>query len=115
MRPEAKKFLWDALTAADAVTGLVVGFSIEDYLADARTRWAVERQLQIIGEALAQLRQKDPETAAGISELPSIVAFRNILVHGYADVDHKIVWGAIVADLKPLQDRLRSMLGGDAA
>lgn len=110
MQPEVKKYLWDALTAADGVAGLVAGLSFEAYLADARTRWAVERQLQVIGEAFAQLRRKDPETAARIPELPSIVAFRNILVHGYADVDHKIVWGAIVTDLKPLQDRLRAML-----
>ena len=115
MRLEAKKYLWDALAAADAVAGLVAGQSYDAFLADSRTRWAVERQLQNIGEALAQLRRKDPEAAAQIPELPRVVAFRNILVHVYTDVDHKIVWGAITTDLEPLRVRLRAMLGGGDA
>jgi len=113
MRPESKKYLWDALNAATGVAGFVANCSFEEYLADFKTRSAVERQLQIIGEALAQLRSKDPEAAAQIPELPRVVAFRNILVHGYADVDQKIVWGVIVTALQRLQDRLREMLGDD--
>jgi uncharacterized protein with HEPN domain len=110
MLPEARKYLWDALSAADNVLSLVAGLTFEAYMADARTRWAVERQLQIIGEALGQLRRKNPETAALIPELSTIVAFRNVLVHGYGEIDHMIVWGAIVADLKPLEVRLRKLL-----
>ena len=69
MRPESRKYLWDASQAVD-------------------------RQFEIIGESLAQLRTVDAETAASVPESARIVAFRNLLIHGYATVDDKIVWGA---------------------
>ena len=46
----------------------------------------------ILGEARAQLAKADAATAARIPDLREIVAFRNILVHGYAVVEHEIVW-----------------------
>lgn len=45
-------------------------------------RSAAERQFEIVGEAFAGLRLADPGLAAGIPDLPRIVAFRNVLIHG---------------------------------
>ena len=50
-------------------------------------RAAVERQFEIIGEALARLRKLDPEVCSAVTDAGRIIAFRNILIHGYADVD----------------------------
>ncbi len=58
-------------------------------------RAAVERQCEIIGEALAKLAKADEAVAARISERRRIIAFRNILIHGYADVDHRLVWDVV--------------------
>jgi uncharacterized protein with HEPN domain len=55
-------------------------------------RSAVERQFEIVGEALNKLTKVDPQTAAHIPDLRRVVAFRNILAHGYAVVDDEIVW-----------------------
>ena len=66
--------------------------SFADYEADDFLRSAVERQFEIAGEALNQLSRLDAATAATIAELPRIVAFRNVLIHGYASVDNRIVW-----------------------
>ena len=52
-------------------------------------RAAVERQFEIIGEALAQLRKLDQAACDKVSDASRIIAFRNILIHGYADVDDR--------------------------
>ena len=61
------------------------------YHDDLLLRSAVERQFEIIGESLAQLRTVDAETAASVPDSARIVAFRNLLIHGYATVDDRIV------------------------
>lgn len=69
---------------------------------DPMLRLAVERAFAIIGEALAQLTRVNAAIAAQITECRSIVAFRNILVHAYAQVDDRIVWGIVQAKLPVL-------------
>jgi uncharacterized protein with HEPN domain len=66
--------------------------SWSDYQSDPMLRSADERQFQIIGDALKRLSKVDPDTAAEIPDLPRIVAFRNVLVHGYAMIDNELVW-----------------------
>jgi len=73
-------------------------------------RSAVERQFEIIGEALSQLTKIAPELAAQIPDLPRIVAFRNILIHGYAVVDNEIVWRAAQENLPELAVILHRLL-----
>jgi uncharacterized protein YutE (UPF0331/DUF86 family) len=63
-----------------------------------------------VGEALAALRRADPALAVEIAELPRAVAFRNILVHGYATVDDRLVWGVVERDLSSLRDALARLL-----
>ena len=73
-------------------------------------RGAVERQFEIIGEALARLIRLDELLAARITEYRRIVAFRNILIHGYADVDDRVVWDVIETKLPVLRRELESLL-----
>jgi uncharacterized protein with HEPN domain len=110
MHADTRKLLWDARKAAERVARFIRGKSFADYDADDLLRSGVERQLAIAGEALSQLRRIDPETAGAISELPRVVGFRNILIHGYATVDNRIVWGIIETNLDPLRASLESLL-----
>jgi len=110
MQPDSRKYLWDAAGAADRVVEFVADRTFEDYAANAMLRSAVERQFEILGEALAQMAKKDPETAQAIPELRRIVAFRNVLIHGYATVDDKLVWGVIEGHLPALRATLRRLL-----
>jgi uncharacterized protein with HEPN domain len=105
MHADAEKLLWDASLAADRVARFIAGKSFADYL-----RSAVERQFEIIGEALNRLSRTDPSTAAAIDQLPRVVAFRNILIHGYATVDNKLVWGVVETHLEPLRAKLAQLL-----
>ena len=76
-------------------------------------RAAVEREFEIIGEALGQLARLDAELAAGISEHRAIVAFRNILIHGYAEVDDRLVWDVVETRLPVLIHEIDALLGAD--
>jgi uncharacterized protein with HEPN domain len=115
MPPDRRTHLWDALTAAELLFEFSAGKSFEDYKADALLRSGVERQFEIIGEALNQLSKVDPQAAAQIPELRRIVAFRNILIHGYATVDDELVWQALTDKLPGLAKVVRHLLeaGGE--
>ncbi len=60
-----------------------------------------------------QLSRLDPDMAEKIPELPRIVAFRNILIHGYANVDDRLVWGVVESRLEPLLDVIAALLSED--
>jgi uncharacterized protein with HEPN domain len=69
------------------------------------------RQFEIIGEALGQLAKGHPEIAASVPDLARIVAFRNILIHGYAAIDHETVWRVVQENLPALDASLAALLG----
>ena len=73
-------------------------------------RAAVERQFEIIGEALAQLLKLDEKLAERLSDHRRIIAFRNILIHGYADVDDRLVWDVATTKLSVLRREVDALL-----
>lgn len=73
-------------------------------------RSAVERQLEIIGEALAQLARRFPETAAKIGRHVEIISFQNLLIHGYSFINDEIVWSVIQTDRLALRDEVHGLL-----
>jgi uncharacterized protein with HEPN domain len=111
MQRDARCYLWDALKAAEAVQSFLRDRTYEAFVEDDLLRSGVERQLEIIGEALSQLARVDPQIAGGIVELPRIIAFRNILVHGYAAIDYDTVWRLIEDKLPELRAVLAQLLG----
>lgn len=83
---DAATLLWDARRAGKWIIEATHGLTETDYAGDERLRLAVERQLIILGEALAVLRRSAPEIAARLPDLAAAIALRNVLVHGYAKV-----------------------------
>jgi uncharacterized protein with HEPN domain len=117
MRRNPRSFLWDVIDAADAIFSFAAGRGLSDYTADRMLRSAVERQFEIIGEALSQLAKIDPAVAARIPELRRIVGFRNALIHGYDRIDAAGVWRVIEDDLPKLRAQAASLFAelGDPA
>jgi uncharacterized protein with HEPN domain len=111
MRIESKKYLYDIARAAKLALGFIAGKTFAHYGADPMLRSAVERQLEIVGEALAQLARTDPAVASQIGEYQRIIAFRNILIHGYAEIDHRIVWNVLELKLPVVLSQASSLLG----
>jgi uncharacterized protein with HEPN domain len=113
MRLETKKYLFDILQAAKSLQHFGSGKSFSDYEADPLLRSATERQFEIIGEALRRLSKDDPAAAARIHEHQRIIAFRNILIHGYADVDDRVVWDVLQTKLPTLRREVEALLAED--
>jgi uncharacterized protein with HEPN domain len=73
-------------------------------LRDRRMRQVVERNPEIIDEALFRLRKTDPVTAASITDVHQIIGLRNRLAHGYdQEIDDAIVWRAVQESLPVLR------------
>ncbi|UUO02303.1 DUF86 domain-containing protein [Mycolicibacterium novocastrense] len=110
MRHDPRKYLWDALRAGGFLRQFTAGKTFEEYQDDVLLRSAVERQFEIVGEALSQLAKSDAGLAAQVPELTRIVAFRNILIHGYASVDDLLVWQVLTEKLPQLEAALQALL-----
>jgi len=96
--------------AGQRLTRFAAGKQWNDYRQDELLRAGVERQFEIIGEALTQLRRHSPELAARIREHEKIIGFRNILIHGYAVIEDAVVWSAVSEKLPLLLDDVAALL-----
>ena len=74
------------------------------YQTDRAFRSAVERELQIIGEAMMQLDYNFPELAQRITDYRKIIGFRHVLVHGYDSLNSKTVWNVVETKLRLLRN-----------
>ena len=106
MRPETAAALYDMSQAADRIVEATNGKAVDDYRGDWYFQSAVERQFEILGEALARIRDLERPIFEQVPEAAKVVALRNIIIHGYDAVDPKVLW-AIVEDRLP---ELRALL-----
>jgi uncharacterized protein with HEPN domain len=113
MRLEARKYLFDMQQAVELIVQFTDGRSLDEYSADAMLRSAVERQFEILGEALGKLAKLDPAIAERISDHRRIIAFRNVLIHDYDTVLDEVVWGVIETQLPSLRSLLSELLRAD--
>jgi uncharacterized protein with HEPN domain len=111
METRAKKLLFDVLTSGRCIRAWCSGRSFSDYEQDRQFRRAVEREFEIIGEALGRLLQTNPVVAARIAELHRIISFRNRIIHGYDAIDDAAVWGVVESDLPHLVAEVEALLG----
>ena len=110
---EVRKYLFDMAQAADLIAEIVAGKEFSEYVANPMLRSAVERQFEIVGEALSQARRGYPELESLITDSSRIIAFRNRLVHGYASVSCETVWGIIEGNLPALREQLKELLSDE--
>lgn len=110
MRPEMEDsaLLLDMLDSARAVVQMTAGMTYEGYAADRRTRRAVEREVEIIGEAA---RKISPAFQDLHPEIPwrKITGQRHMLAHEYGEIQDDVLWRVatfhipeLIAQLEPL-------------
>jgi len=111
MRHDARAFLYDVLGACDRIELFTTGLAESEFLDNELVRSAVERQFEIIGEAVNQLLKEAPEIARRIPDYRRMIDFRNLLIHAYARVDPLIVWGVVQGSLPALRERIEMLMG----
>jgi len=115
MTVATKKLLLDVREAGESILQHSTGSSLAEYRTDRFFRRAVEREFEIIGEALKRIDRLDPATAACISELRLIVDFRNRIIHGYDTVDDAVVWGIVETHLPLLMKEVADLADAGGA
>lgn len=111
MQPEHRDpaYLWDMLDAARAIVEFAGGVELDAYLKDRKLQAAVERQVEIIGEAARRVSQafKDEHP-----EVPwrTIVAQRNVLAHEYGDIRQDRMWALVTERIPALILQVRALL-----
>ena len=101
--------LADLESAAMFMSRRADGQTLKSYLLNEDLQTIFERKFEIIGEALAALRKFAPEVFAGIRHAQQAVDFRNVLIHGYASIDHELVWDTYRRWLPELVENVRGI------
>lgn len=110
MHPKSPKWLDDIANSCAFIAEDTAGASLPGYQHDRTMRQTVERNFEIIGEALLRLEHTDPETAGRISDYRKVIGFRNRLVHNYDDIDNQQVWDIIQRFLPVLKVEVERLL-----
>jgi len=110
MNDEVRKNLVDILQAAEEIRGFTHGMDFRAYQNSPVTQRAVERDFEIIGEALNRIKKIDEQAIENVSEHHRIIGLRNILIHGYDIVDDVIVWNAVKNHLPLLVEEIQKIL-----
>jgi uncharacterized protein with HEPN domain len=109
MKLEIKKYLFDIKESIESIEnylGEKRDFNL--YIANKMLRRAVEREFEIIGEAMSRIEKVDP--TINISSKKQIINMRNRVIHGYDKIDNEIVWGTIVRYLPKLKEEIDQLL-----
>jgi len=102
-------WLWDMFDAATAIVDFVSGKSFEDYVGDRMLRGAVERHIEIIGEAA---RHVSHELQIAHPEIPwrGIMAQRHVLAHDYGEIQHDLIWRVVTVHIPNLIEAVKPLL-----
>lgn len=109
MKPDIKQHLYDVNVSINSIFEyLGEKRDFTEYLNNKLLRRAIERELEIIGEAINRALKQDPDFQ--IENAKRIVDTRNWVIHGYDKVDDVIIWGIVVNHLPKLQQEIRRYL-----
>jgi uncharacterized protein with HEPN domain len=109
MDNEVKTWLKDIEQAILEINSFIPGVkNFKDFQKDLKTKRAVERNIEIIGEAMTRILKADPNIK--ITDTRKIVDTRNRIIHGYDSVSEDILWGIIIRNLPTLDREVKELL-----
>lgn len=111
MLPEDKDsaYLWDMLDAARTITQFTSGLTLEKYLRDRKLQLAIERLLEIIGEAANRISSQIQQD---YSEIPwrKIIGQRNVIAHEYGEIKQERIWTVVSSNIPGLIEKLKPLV-----
>lgn len=110
MDNEIKAWLYNILNAINEIESFYIDQKKEFavYQVDIKTKRAVERNIEIIGEAMNRILKKGIKIS--ISNSRKLVDVRNRIIHGYDSVSDEIIWGIVIKYLPTLQTEIETLL-----
>ena len=109
MQHEPHKLYEDILQSIDETLAFCQGKTFRDFHEDRGLQLIVERELEIMGEALARLRRDYPDLAKQIQDIHKIIGLRNVLAHGYDVLEHEILWDIVENKIQPLRGDIQKL------
>ena len=110
MDREIRTWLFDIISAIEEIEQFLPQGQrlFEEYKNDLKTKRAVERNLEIIGEATNRILSKDSNFE--ISHSRKVISLRNRIIHGYDVISDELIWGIIINDLPRLKSEISKYL-----
>jgi|LakMenE01Jun11ns_1017448.scaffolds.fasta_scaffold9852998_2 uncharacterized protein with HEPN domain len=110
---EEKKYLFDIIESINSIEEYIgLDKNFDAYKKDKKLRRAVERELEIIGEAINRLNKLDGRTIE-ITDSRRIINLRNQVIHGYDSVDDTIIWGIISKYIPLLKTDITNIINNE--
>ncbi|MEA2110092.1 MAG: HepT-like ribonuclease domain-containing protein [Pseudomonadota bacterium] len=99
----------DAVTACKLIIEFTETMDGAEFYIDLKTKAAVERQFEILGEALNRIKKIDFDILTEVDNWREIIGFRNVIAHGYDVVEDEIVWDSVQRDIPTLLKQLKKI------
>jgi uncharacterized protein with HEPN domain len=110
MDHDPKAYLFDIKQACDEIKEFTQNMSFEEYSLNSMAKAAVERKFLMVGKAMTRLKREYPEILDKITDHEKIIAFRNVLIHGYDIINDSTVWSAVKDSMPTLRLEVENIL-----
>ena len=112
MDERVEKWLYDILNAIEEIEGYFKErtYNFNEYRNNTLLKRAIERNLEIIGEAVNRIQKQDPEIANQISEFHAIIALRNQIIHAYDNISDENIWAILIQHLPVLKEEINNLI-----
>lgn len=110
MDNEIKVWLFDIYQAIEEIESFFAEkpMQFQDYIADVKTKRAVERDLEIIGEAVNRIVKEDKNFR--IENAQKLIGTRNRIIHGYDTISDDLIWSIVVNHLPKLKNEIEVLM-----
>ena len=110
MDNEIKTWLYDILQSIDEINSYYIDKPklFEEYITDIKTKRAIERDLEIIGEAVNRILKKDSNFQ--LNNAKQIISTRNRIIHGYDMVSDDLIWSIVINHIPKLEKEVKNLL-----